>query len=870
MAETKEDKKEIIKKEKVSDKLVIDEENKAFDIYDILEQNKDAAAVIKLNRLLQYGVTVEMIADKYSKYSTDIVDINSALDSLKKVFNELANDISKAPNGIVIDLNTGLKDPNKSQEQAVEVGILDESGRVNLINSIYENQQNIGDKNIILFDFSENNEKRCELAYDFFYKNNLFNDAAIDNVFKEDTDKPLNVSLETERRYKESQKKLEKYDLEEMQLIQLQINLEKSKGTNRYDETLQKRNEYLKKHPRLKKDLPNIMDNNTRKVSKDSIDKLSEFKSDVSKIYAAKMISYINNKGIDNLTKIERKEAIIAMLGAYKGGGMTSEIGDTLKTLCPGLDYSKGDEEYNFEIIQKALEYTEKININEFNNIMDACQDRILKKVDFNKIIKNEKTWGKPVTSGIKKMAQIAKGKVLDKVFTPFFEANQEELNVNEIVLNYKESKEQKYFRNSNMNFSKSDGKTINSTYRRTSIESWIDDKGKALEYRYIYLNETKKELENSDKTNKLISSRLQKINDDLKNFKKNNSKLDYEKMENPSKDTLYRVKNFEDLKIKARLSKEFIKDEEKVNTFEDYNKLSKEDKKNYLRNTIVALNLEKVKTNGTAQEENKLMAKFGKRRLEIINNSDKEFVKITKNPEEYPIPYVAEVNENAILEEYNSLSSHKFNSYEELSYYCELNKKQYINDKLEKYEKLKESDFIKLKDGKLEEKIQEIEMIKDHYKIKNNTQKNLGDKENKKSQILNEDIKFEEENNVGEESNVHKNSLINRVRNTVSNFIKTSNQNHEQDILNQENLPIEQKNDIFSKISRKLKSVFANENKDKQTMKTPKNVLQENSTNQNAFDTTYHVDVNINEAVKNTNSENNKNEKTEEQDIEI
>lgn len=104
------------------DSAVVTSENgkkQIINFIDFLESSNDKNAV-KLRNLRQY-ISDEELITIYQDVAGTITSEEELDEYLTEIFISAANHINQIPNGIVIDLSTGLKDESKSFEEAVNV-----------------------------------------------------------------------------------------------------------------------------------------------------------------------------------------------------------------------------------------------------------------------------------------------------------------------------------------------------------------------------------------------------------------------------------------------------------------------------------------------------------------------------------------------------------------------------------------------------------------------------------------------------------------------------------------------------------------------------------------------------------------------------
>lgn len=127
MGENDEKSKKVIKEEskksveKDENSIIIDNENKTFDIFSLLA-DKSNIVVIRLNNLYKFGITDQMIANLYTDSSSSVENEKTALKTLETVYRNIIRGINERPNGIVLDF-TGEQNVEESLKQRKAYGI---------------------------------------------------------------------------------------------------------------------------------------------------------------------------------------------------------------------------------------------------------------------------------------------------------------------------------------------------------------------------------------------------------------------------------------------------------------------------------------------------------------------------------------------------------------------------------------------------------------------------------------------------------------------------------------------------------------------------------------------------------------------------
>lgn len=672
-------KKENIIKEK-KETLVVDEQKRVIDIETILSEKKDNTLVNAVNNLINCGSDYSkksIIKDRFNEKAGNIVDETIALDILKEIFEETVREINMKDETLSVGKD-GRIDKKETEKKLRNLGVKTST-------SSYEErlQEQLNGKREIkdFFKSEEHIQKKYKEVGDFFerYRSNAKENAKINEtkVRKEDIGENLfNIFEKVKNRVNEiSEDKIE--------LFMLQEELDKSKGTNKFDEINERFINFKDSHPELVKQYIDKNGEIKDEIKESAAKDLKRYKEDKAKIGIIANIAFVNQKGIENLNPDERKHIIMNLLAGLKFEDISKDVSKVFEQLVPGYKYSKDiNNKDNRIAIEKALGYENMLQKEGFEALLETSFLRVLENTDLQKILAN-----------------MDLTKISEDDIKKFFSMYSQEINVEQEVQSYKETREQKYFRNSKLDFTSKDEEWLKYVYENTTIKTWISSKEKALEYRYGCLLNSKEELEKNEPKTSLVEKRLRQINKEIEKFTKKYPNMNNSKIidENGELKDLYKGKAdaYTKFRVNSKLSSTFIEDADKIKTLDDYNNLSNEEKKIYLRNTIVALNAENTGREGTKTRESfKILGKFAKRRLEILNTQDNQFINIKNNQD-------VEINFDIILEEYNKLSKHNFKDYEELLNYCELNELEYVNRKLKLCEEIPEEGFVKLVRGK-------------------------------------------------------------------------------------------------------------------------------------------------------------------------
>lgn len=711
MEEEKKNREKIIGKEKDETKIV-DNENRVIDIDMLLSEKRNDSTVQGINYLLGLNtrcVDREFITKRFEERAGNVLDESIALEILKTVLEDAIIEINEKDEYIYINTTTGKVDAERSQAKMKEYG---ENHTVS--NTLQDNVNRFFEKETLgKDDKKEENKTPFAITKEFITRKNAEVDKFFfDNKQREEIIKQINETVVEQQyigenlfeQYKKIIEQLaefktkyidDEFAKEEVDLLEYDARLREAMNTPRFEEILNERNEFLKKHT----DLEELINPETGLIYDDSY---NNYKNDLQrdndnlvKAGVIKHISCISKMGFENITEEQRQHAVMDIVAGLNFEETKEEVSKFLEKLVPGYKHSEDiNNKENRIAIEKAMKYTDNLQLQKegFERLLKASYKTVLEKTNHEDIIKEDVR------------------NVTDAEVEEYMALNSQEIDVEQIIIEKTGTEEDKYFIGSKLQFSKEDNEAFQYIYKKSTIGTWIDTKDEAIEKRFLCLQNSKEELENSNSD--LAKQRLEKINSEIEKFKKDYPGLDYNSMLdsngklNSSKKRAIRA--YTEFRAISKLTKEIIADEEKVNSFEDYNGLSNKDKKAYLLNTIAILNSKDINYGQANSEKIKdNLKKLGNRRLEILNNKETQFINIDDDN--------IKVNTKAILKEFNKLSSHKFKTYEEILEYCELNKLEYVNEKMQLCMELDETGFEKIGKSRIsdKERLERIEKSK-------------------------------------------------------------------------------------------------------------------------------------------------------------
>lgn len=874
--EEREDRKKRIDKTKDRDNLIADNglDGKVIDVYDILARS-NSPVIVNLRKLNQYGITDVMIANLYENLTSSVETRDSAMDTLKNVYINLVRYINKLPNGIVIDPKTGEKDPIKSYEQAVRVGL--ESDQ------FYKKNQEIGSKVIKemikdgILTPKENNENTISK----FYK--IVDREYIKSIPNSNRDMDKRISDKMKKVY------IKNNLLREMKIIKDTINGYKDNSADISTIPLEQRIESTKAlicivyNPEFsgeeKDEAKAMMHELLPDLKYDKNDPNGFLKSYISKCENIKLESLSNNEAIStvfsymekwNNERIEyyEKEAsdginianeillleaklqytdknspeyIVLMsrmdkiyeentqymkdfnLSRNKNGSVTIDaqkmineyvgtIRDiTLNTIIDTTDISKlSDEERdkhttyllvaattetNSELAKKSLSILKQMypdiaagiekNNGDKSNLIEKITTRLLgKNIEYeeeidlmretiNKILVENQF--EKFISGEKDNKKISDEEV-DRLYT------KESVELLTGIDLTKSTLQNKFNKDSKMEFSESDEKTYMELYKKSSIGSWISTKEEVFFHRYmaILLLEDKlseEEIANGQTKYKICQNMLAKMQRENPELAKKISEYTPEQLQELKE----QERRFEKDKLNAKVLDFYQKNVLTLNP--DYYHLDKQDRFEYLRITILSRELAK---SADTPEESQMLLKLSNRALEIMNTEKNKFIEFDENGNGI-------VNEDVLLSEYKNYTTVnrlRENNLDEIgkNLYDKYQRVYFIG-KMTEYSKLKDSDFGVLKSNSDDEKLSEI----------------ISFKEKKNKERLDDLINQKE----AEETNESEKKESVKQSNLKTEEIGTDNRDFQD--LTEENSLVPQDNSIFGRFKKAINELKNN-----------------------------------------------------------
>lgn len=692
------------------DTIIVDKERRRLDVDSLLFYNKDDKAVQGINYLLSLDtkcIDKEFIVRSFNDKAGNIVDENIALEILEQVFRESAEYINHNDEFLYIDIGSRKVDPIKSQEKAMENhGFTHQKSKIDeeldrMLERVMDKDEN-GEKQKNVFLSYENIQKKINDINRALKESGLdMDNIDIGNIEEMKVTKEV-VGEELFNKFEKAKKEISQYDKKVMALFDFQRKLDKAKGTSKFEEVSTEFIKFIESNPDLDREYIDETGQIKQDLREQGFKDLDNYNENIIKAVVIHQIQdLIENK--DKYTDPEqRKIAIMTLLAGAKIDDIKDVVFEQLKEWVP--EFTTGEELNTIEnrqALEKILELKNvKLFEEGFDLLVNTAREEILQNVNLEKLLQKNND------------------KISDSEIFDIMNRAYQELNVEQAVLDYKDSSEEKYFRNSKIEFSSKDTESFQYVYKKSTILTWIDDKKEALELRYKSLLYTKEELEKSNLSPKFIEKKLEEINKEIQKFENGNPEIKKKnfldkdgKLNEPSRKS---AEQFIELRRISKLTEDFIEDEKNINSIEDYNNLSDKSKEKYLRNTVLALIQKDVYGKLSNNSIKNTMEKFAQRRLEIISDKNTKFLN-TDNE--------FEIDENIVLQEYNKVSKQKFKTYDELVEYCGITKLEYANEKLKLCEDLGENDFQKIRGQRIGD-AEKIRLI-DESKLANRNQAN-------------------------------------------------------------------------------------------------------------------------------------------------
>lgn len=664
--------------------VIIDggEKNEALDFLDYLETSNHPSA-IKIRNLRQYLSDEELLNAYYNNIGTGVTK-ESLESSLEVFFVSLATHITELPNGIVIDLKTGLVDVDKSFEQALEVGIYSKDSVI--VDSGKSSIEKLKEIDVLHLLFDE-----LDMNYDIIkdYNPTFIDFEEINEVYKDIINKDendMNLSDGEKRLVIEIKERIPKSIYEErpevFEACQLYFQiLSRVNDDDRQMKVIlnERLNELMKRYPKLAEEGLPILDKEGNLIP-DKIREMNRFIEDKKNLIMLGYFDRFNNMSADQISKLPKEERNKILLCAFSSQRHINSTDERYKelakngkliieTICPELDLN--NEKKLAEFFKKEMEYGGDISEISLEK-MARISNLMLKKVTEKSIIDN----------------------------VPTKKKNNIEVDLEALDFEYAKRKAhhlvmENYFTGSQIDFSEEEAQEYNKIYQNATVNSWLESKKNVMKLRYATLLSVREEYKKNPITT-YVEKDLNVIEKEIKEFEEKYGKIDisHEKGEVSLAD--YK-KNF----AIAELTKYLTRDAADWSEGKNYSDLDKDHKKGYIKRILVALNNKEL--------GEPFIEKIALRRLELMNSDGKKFIQKNENGE-------FEINKELVLEEYQEMfgDKYKYSSFEELMQSIKLREKEYVLEKLEEYANLPSESFKKLDDkSDIEKSMEKIEEIR-------------------------------------------------------------------------------------------------------------------------------------------------------------
>lgn len=648
-----------------TESAVVTSENgkkQVVDFIDYIESSNEVAA-IKIRNLRQYITDEELITIYQDKAGT-ITSEEEIANYLETIFFSAATYISELPNGIVIDLETGLIDEDKSFKQAVDNGIYSQDSIIPDIDIIEDIVKSLDSEN-------EDDEKISEVIKFFSEHTELYDGLLEDhsdflNKKVEDMNLPdelIEVVSEFKEKAINSPYKKDKHLYEISRLL---VRLDDAKGKPEYNDILKEIQIFCKEHPeyegRIKrKELPIFNADGTINENERRI--LDESKEAYKLTIMLKHFDKINGLSKEEFSKLDDKEKRHIILCAFagmdykknldrKGQAIAKEAINIIGKVYPNINFEK-DKKALVNVLKQDLNLDINFNEISFEKICEIISSR-LGEIAENDMIKNTNT----------KMKDDLDFSKID------FDLDSRKYH-KEIMKNY--------FMGSKIEFNDKDMAEYKETYQTSTIHSWIEHKEDAIKLRYKALQEVLKSYKNAQQ-NDYIKGKIVELERTIskyeEEYKNSNINLDDNEID---------LKGYKENFLTAKLTGYMTRDALEWQNGKGFYDLDDYHKKGYMRNILFCID-EMENNDGIGYMSP--ISKLALRRLELMNTEDKKFITFDEHGG-------YEINKELFLEEYRKMSPYKYSSFEELKYSATLRKNGYLLEKLEEYTNLSEEDFL-------------------------------------------------------------------------------------------------------------------------------------------------------------------------------
>ncbi len=663
-----------------TDSVVVTSENgkkQAVDFIDFIEKSTNPKAE-KIKNLREYLSDEELLA-AFQNINGIITTEEEIESSLEEIFFSLATYVTELPNGIVIDLATGLKDEDKSFEQAVNLGIYSEDSFTNSGETIMMNViEDYGIKNI-----NSDNELTnyiIEFSPQEYMSFNEIDDGV--NRFLEKNEEDMNLSEDLKNEARDSKKIIEKSpyetDMHLFEITKLHIMLKETENTQNHNIVLSQIKKFYERYPNyIGKEIPVMNADGT--LNTEEVAKLDEYSEAYEKMIMLEHFDMVNGLTEEELENLPESEKRHVMLCAFAGlryeknpnertQAISKEARIMIEKFYPNLDL--GNEKALAEFLKQEMGFKGTLEAVSLEELIESYSLQ-LKRATEKYIIDDLESY-------------------VDK------DVNLSKVDLDSGGRRYVKDPMKNYFIGSKLKFSEADKNNYDELYRTFTVDAWIEKKDDAIKLRYQALHAVLEDYKKA-KSNPYIEGKIEEIEKNISDFEKKYGKMDIK--ENDIEFDIFR-QNF----VNAGLTKYLTRDTLDWQDGKDYKDLDPTHKKGYMRNILVCLDY--IKGIDKIDDVKFPISKLALRRLELMNSKGKEFITFDENGG-------FKINEDLILEEYRRLSPYKYTSFEELKYSAGLRKNEYLLTKLDEYTKLPESAFVEVEKDKPVEAIKTIDRVR-------------------------------------------------------------------------------------------------------------------------------------------------------------
>ena len=650
-------------------------ENRVFDVEELLNTGNEDE-INKLNRLKEYGVTDEMIISIYKDMSGHVTTKTAALDTLSTIFDRLVIYISKLPNGIVINPETGEIDLKASINQRYELGIYSDSNEfVHSADLPEDFWHNLSD-NIVKEFLDTSKDKMNAESYnefvDYMFLMENFNDEHLKEEMAENIDDSLDKSIEDlkvsdELKYATMRirENIENSEYEkDPDLYEItSLELEHAKAKEPTKSILKSEiDDFYKNHPSYEGKVKINHNKQGKTVLNGQLNGLSKFEN-FKNLYKFESIVYQLDRIADltpeQFEKLDLKDKQVITMALFKGYSfdrnadyklLADACGEKIKILFPNLDIDKKNQKANrvelANIARDILEIPVEGEELSFKGFYDFNNDKMELATD----------------AYLRKNKESYRNKAFD-----LQDANLTASHISAV---------DNFFAGTGIELDENIQQRYDFLYKSYTVNSWLEDKDKAIRLRYMSIQSMKENYQRSPETD-YTRKRIAELEKDEKEFwekygedfiRKNGDPKEWS--EKKKKYNIAEYNHYKNNKVLAGITKYYTRDMIDFQQGLTYEKMDPEEKKAYIRNSLAIYSM--VKDEGN--DKNSILAKTVLRRFELMNTDDKKFVTLDENGK-------AIINEELIFEEYKMHSSkqHEWTSFEELLQASEQKKEKYV-----------------------------------------------------------------------------------------------------------------------------------------------------------------------------------------------